>query len=132
MVVPNRGLSGGVPFSLDAPLAWDPFGVPQAGDAFLLERGWTIAWCGWQWDVLRDKGFLGLSAPVARVEPGWLRLEFRPDEAIVDQALSDSMLFFQFADIPTADVADSDATLTVRTAPLGRKQLDPEEQMEVR
>ncbi len=80
VVVPNRGLTGGVPFSLDAPLVLDPAGVPHPGDGFLLERGWTIAWCGWQWDVLRAQGLLGLSAPVAEVEPGWLRVEFRPDE----------------------------------------------------
>ncbi len=125
VVVPNRGLTGGVPFSADAPLVWDPAGVPHPGDAFLLERGWTIAWCGWQWDVLRDQGFLGLSAPVAEVEPGWLRVEFRPDELQTDKELSDSMLFFQFADIPTADVADPDAILTVRTAPLGHRALIP-------
>ncbi len=125
VVVPNRGLTGGIPFSLDAPLSWDPSGVPDPGDAFLLERGWTIAWCGWQWDVLRDHGLLGLSAPVAEVEPGWLRVEFRPDDVAADHALSDSMLLFQFADIPTADVADPDAILTVRTTPLGRKEAIP-------
>jgi len=125
VVVPNRGLTGGVPFSLDTPLAWDPAGAPHPGDAFLLERGWTIAWCGWQWDVLRDQGFLGLSAPVADVEAGWLRVEFRPDELTANRPLSDSQFFFQFADIPTADVADPDATLTVRTTPLGQKELIP-------
>lgn len=125
VVVPNRGLTGGIPFSLDAPLAWDPAGVPDPGDAFLLERGWTIAWCGWQWDVLRDRGLLGLNAPLADVEPGWLRVEFRPDELAVDHALSDSMLMFQFSDIPTADMADPDAILTVRSAPLGHKEVVP-------
>ena len=71
MVVPNRDLTGGVPLSLDAPMVWDPAGVPHPGDAFLLERGsGTIARCGWQWDVLRDQGLLGLSAPVAEVDQG--------------------------------------------------------------
>ena len=128
VVVPNRGLTGGIPFSLDTPLVWDPSGVPEPGDAFLLERGWTIAWCGWQWDILRDRGLLGLSAPLAAVEPGWLRVEFRPDELTADHALSDSMLMFQFSDIPTADMADPEAILTVRTTPLGEKELVPRTQ----
>ena len=52
IVIPNRGMTGGVPFSLDAPLAWGP-DSREPGDGFLLADGWTIAWCGWQWDVLR-------------------------------------------------------------------------------
>jgi hypothetical protein len=125
VVVPNRGLTGGIPFTLDARLAWNPSGVPDPGDAFLLGRGWTIAWCGWQWDVVREQGFLGLDAPVAEVEPGWLRLEFRPDELAADHVLSDSGPLFQFSDIPTVDLEDPDAILTVRTTPLGQKELIP-------
>jgi alpha/beta hydrolase family protein len=125
LVVPNRGMTGGVPFSLDAPLAWGPSETVHPGDGFLLEQGWTIAWCGWQWDVLRDEGWLGLGAPVAEVEPGWLRVEFRPDTAQADHALGDSSELFRFADYPTADVDDPDAVLTVRTTPLGEKRLVP-------
>src|SRR5215212_126133 len=33
------------------------------GDGFLLQRGWTIAWCGWQWDVVRNPALMGLDAP---------------------------------------------------------------------
>src|SRR4051812_39131757 len=47
-VVPNRGLLGGVPFSVHAPMtALGPTEPPDHGDGFLLQRGWTIAWCGW-------------------------------------------------------------------------------------
>src|SRR5205814_1917947 len=52
-VVPNRGMTGGVPLSLDAQ---GEFGViaepPRPGDGFLLAQGWTVLWTGWQWDVL--------------------------------------------------------------------------------
>src|ERR1700712_3359663 len=66
-VVANRGLLGGVPFSAGAGLAFAPTEQLNPGDAFLLERGWTIAWCGWQWDVLPGPGVIGLSAPEAGV-----------------------------------------------------------------
>ena len=122
LLVPNRGLLGGVPFSADLPLAWGPSDTVEAGDGFLLERGWTIAWCGWQWDVLPGSG-IGLRAPVAPVAPGWMRVEFRPDAVQEDHPLSDSSLIFRFADYPTADVNDPDAVLTVRTSPLGEKQV---------
>ncbi len=125
VVVPNRGLMGGLPFSFDTPLFQDQSEPPAAGDGFLLDRGWTIAWCGWQWDVQRDQGWLGLEAPTAKVEPGWMRVEFRPDVDQADHALSDSSIFFRFTEYPTADPDDPDAVLTVRSSPMGPKQVVP-------
>jgi hypothetical protein len=128
LVVPNRGMLGGIPFSLDiAATALAPTEDPDPGDGFLLDRGWTIAWCGWQWDVLRDQGWLGLNAPLAGVEPGWMRVEFRPDVELPDHRLSDSSVMFQFKDYPTADRGDQQASLTVRTSPLGEKARLPRE-----
>ena len=127
-VVANRGMLGGVPFSLDAPTSWGPTETLHPGDGFLLEHGWTIAWCGWQWDVLRDTGCLGLSAPVADVPPGPMRIEFRPDAEQADHTLSDSSILFQFADYPTVDLDDASAVLTVRTSPMGEKTLIPRDQ----
>lgn len=119
-VVANRGFLGGVPFSLDAPMAFGPTEDLHPGDGYLLEQGWTIAWCGWQWDVLRGPGVVGLSAPLADVEPGWMRIEFRPDQAQDDHPLSDSSVLFRFADYPAAG---DEGELTVRTAPLGEKHV---------
>lgn len=94
-------------------------------DAFLPRRGWTVAWCGWQWDVPRTPTSLGLTAPVADVEPGWLRVEFRPDADQDDHALSDSNPLVSFSDYPTADRTDPQAVLTVRTSPMGPEQTVP-------
>ncbi|HEX4018439.1 MAG TPA: alpha/beta hydrolase domain-containing protein [Frankiaceae bacterium] len=116
-VVANRGLLGGVPFSVDAPLQFGPSEKLHPGDGHLLEQGWTIAWCGWQWDVTRGPGVVGLQAPLADVGPGWVRVEFKPDAAQPDHPLSDSMMIFTFADYPTADLDDPEAVLAVRVAP---------------
>jgi hypothetical protein len=116
-MVANRGLLMGVPFSADAAFAFGPSEQLDPGDGYLLKQGWTIAWCGWQWDVLRAPGAIGLQAPIADVEPGFLRVEWRPDADHPDHPLSDSALFFRFTDYPTADLDDPQAALYVRTAP---------------
>src|SRR5207244_3914509 len=74
-------------------------------------------WCGWQWDVSRAPGVVGLDAPIVDVGPGWMRIEFKPDADQPDHALSDSMMIFSFTDYPTADLDDPDAVLAVRVAP---------------
>ena len=117
VVIPNRGMLGGVPFSVGAPLASFGAPVPDPGDGFLLQRGWSVAWVGWQWDVLRGEAALGITVPEVPVDPEPMRLEFRPDEVQADHPLSDSALFFRFADYPTADLHDPDAVLLVRDAP---------------
>ncbi len=116
-VVPNRGILGGVPFSADAPFQFGPAEQLHPGDGFLLERGWTIAWCGWQWDVLRSPGLAGLTAPEVTTSPGWMRIEFRLDAEQPTHSLSDSSIMFTFADYPTADVDDAQAVLYQRLAP---------------
>ena len=61
--VPNRG--GRV-----APRLFNLTSFPEephlieAGDGYLLRRGWTVAFCGWQCDVPRESGRMGLSAPL--------------------------------------------------------------------
>jgi hypothetical protein len=35
------------------------------GNGFLLQQGYTLAWCGWQWDVMRVEGMLGTGVPQA-------------------------------------------------------------------
>jgi Alpha/beta hydrolase domain len=111
-VLPNRGV---------------PTYAPWLKGGFLLDRGWTIASCGWQWDVQRGPATLGLTAPQADVAPGFMRLEWRSDIDRADHALSFSApeldavpgaaQLFKFTDYPTIDVDDPEAVLTVRTAP---------------
>lgn len=121
-VVPNRGV---------------PTNAPWLKGGFLLNRGWTIASCGWQWDVQRGPAILGLTAPQADVAPGFTRLEWRSDVVREDHALSFSApevesipgadVLFKFTDYPTIDVDDPEAVLTVRTAPNAEPVIVPRE-----
>ncbi len=112
-VVPNRGV---------------PTLAPWLKNDFLLNRGYTIASCGWQWDVQRGPAILGMSVPHADVPPGFMRLEWRSDSASADHPLSFTVpeidalpagaeALFTFTDYPTVDVDDPDAVLSVRTSP---------------
>lgn len=117
-VVPNRGLTGSLPFSTGLTQTWGDTTHIDPGDGFLLTRGWTIAWCGWQWDVRRDIGGMGFAAPEATRQgkpiEGQLRVEMRSDAPFADHALSDSSLMFTFENYPTADIDDATAVLSVR------------------
>jgi Alpha/beta hydrolase domain len=111
-IVPNRGV---------------PTYAPWLKGGFLLERGWTIASCGWQWDVRRGPAILGLTAPRADVPAGFMRLEWRSDNKSDDHPLRfsapevDSLpgadALFDFTNYPTIDVDDPEAVLRVRTTP---------------
>jgi len=63
------------------------------GDLFLLERGYTLVWLGWQADVPDQAGLLRLYAPVARdgTRPitGLVRSEFIPSQKTARMPLAD-------------------------------------------
>ena len=64
--VVNRGRTALLPFSFPPPgMDLTPTERVEPGDGMLLRQGFTVALCGWQWDVLRSPSRLGLSAPVA-------------------------------------------------------------------
>jgi hypothetical protein len=81
--VANRGRQASVPFSaLSVPPSLEISERIEPGDGFLLGRGWTVAWCGWQWDVERQPGLVGLAAPEARLpeaeRDGQVLVQFQP------------------------------------------------------
>ena len=53
--VVNRGQRVGVPFNRYEPRlpTLPPTDEIAVGDGFLMQRGWSVAMCGWQWDVQR-------------------------------------------------------------------------------
>src|SRR5579864_6156501 len=64
--VSNRGTKGMLGmYDRGAAVSLDPRSPEQFGDAFLLERGFTLVWLGWQFDVPQRDGLMRLYAPVA-------------------------------------------------------------------
>src|SRR5690606_23735466 len=93
-------------------------------------RGWAVAWCGWQWDVPRGGGLLGLDAPQAlgadgRPLAGQVRVEFRPDAPLADHRLGDAVPGVAFTPYPAADLEEAGAELSVRDHPDGPRRRLP-------
>ena len=91
------------------------------GDGFMMRHGWTVAWCGWQWDVVPGPGLMSLEAPQAleNGQPisGRVAVEFQPNAPAVDKLLANRI----HRPYPVADVNDPDAELSVRDWPGGPK-----------
>jgi hypothetical protein len=107
--VVNRGRRNVVPtFNLAVPNRKGSADIP-AGDGFLFERGWTIAAIGWQWDVFRRDGMMGMEPPTAPVR-GQTLVELRPDVVQHTRTLANRV----HKSIPAADLDDADAVLYVK------------------
>lgn len=102
------------------------------GDGFLFRRGYTLAWAGWQWDVIRSPALLGLEAPDAvepapgrpgetRPIPGQLLVRFQPNAPRRDYPLDDR----DHTPYPAASTDNRDAILSVRDHPDGPATIIP-------
>ncbi len=93
----------------------DPRTEADFGDAFLLERGYTLAWLGWQFDVPREEGRMRIYVPVATNPDGspivgLVRADFVPMKTITEHSLADR----EHVPYPVLDSKDPAIQLTVR------------------
>ncbi|MBK0328008.1 hypothetical protein I5535_11985 [Rhodobacteraceae bacterium F11138] len=81
----NRGDKRALQFFNAAKGSNDPIEEAHAGDGYLMRRGYTIVWLGWQGDLLPGDGRLLLKVPVATHDgtpiTGTLCTEFVASEA---------------------------------------------------
>ncbi|MFN8559444.1 MAG: alpha/beta hydrolase domain-containing protein [Dehalococcoidia bacterium] len=129
--VPNRGNRGSVrAFNYGPPLL-DPTEAIDPGDGYLMKNGWTLAWCGWQWDVPRGPGQMGIDAPQAlengRPIPGELLIRIQPAAPARSFLLTDHHTQRVHKPYPAADLHDPTATLTVRARPDDPRMTIPRE-----
>jgi hypothetical protein len=89
------------------------------GDGWLMRNGWTVAFCGWQWDVVRGGPLMGLEAPQAleggRPIAGKVLVTFQTAQRMADHLLADRV----HQPYPAAHPDDAEATLSVRDWPDG-------------
>ena len=118
--VPNRGNRIAMRSFNMAPFDLMPTDEITTGDGFLLERGWCVVWCGWQWDVPHPSVRMGLRAPgvpgVKRAPAGRMQLRIQPDRATDTFVLTDHHVgsVGNHAPIPVIDLDDPGAELWVR------------------
>lgn len=84
--VNNRGMKLLLQFLNDAHQVENPETLEHAGNGFLMRRGYTLLWSGWQGDILPGAGRLCLRVPVATQDgapiTGRVRTEFAPADPI--------------------------------------------------
>jgi len=112
--VPNRGRKVALGMFNSTPRVPDPTTPEDFGNGFLLRRGFTVAWVGWQHDVPRRDGLMALTVPAARGAggpvAGLARCEWRPNARADTLPLADRYHIPH----PAADLDDPAARLTVR------------------
>ena len=77
--VSNRGGKGLLSFNR-ARGSRDPRTAEHFGDGLLMERGYTLLWVGWQFDLVESPNALRLFAPQAKGLEGWVRSLITPLE----------------------------------------------------
>ena len=88
----------------------DPTTADQAGEGFLMNRGYTMAWNGWDCSATPANDNLTISLPIARHSDGSAITGPAYEYIVYDNATS---LSYSLA-YPAATLATSQATLTVR------------------
>ena len=112
----NRGNKRELQFLNDAPASNDPRTRADAGNGFLMRRGYTIVWAAWEGDLLPGDGRMVLDVPVAsdgdRPITGLVRSEFIADApGVTTFPLSARAATRSY---PTVSLDPRDASLTRR------------------
>ena len=115
--VMNRGRKTVLQRFNDAPDIVDHSLPPHPGNGFLMRRGYTVVWCGWQADVPPTPGLMGLQAPPALGPDGPLHgrilCQFQVNEPTSQLLLADR----EHTPHPAADGNEAGALLQVRDHP---------------
>ncbi len=127
--VANRG-NVTIPFGIGpAPvLASLPEYTIPSNDSLLLHGGWTVAWCGWQFDLDRGPRQLGITVPQAlkNGQPiaGDFRIELRATADATSLRLLDGTAIMAGRTqpvYPPAGLEQPEATLSERETPAGER-----------
>ena len=132
--IPNRGRKGATGrFNRPAPAGKELRGTQGIGvsDGLLFNLGWTVAWIGWQWDVIRTlnaQGLLGFDAPQAlgpdgKPIRGQVMLQWQLDAPATHKLLADRV----HQPYAAAGTEQPDAVLSERDFPGAPRRTVPRE-----
>ncbi|MBT6910836.1 MAG: hypothetical protein HOA21_06785, partial [Rhodospirillaceae bacterium] len=114
-----------------SPMTTDNSADIAAGDGFLFEHGWTVAWAGWQWDVPRtpERMRIGLMPPQVPIEArrpaSQMQLRLQVNAACDSLPLTDQHVgdLGRHQLIIAADNNEPDAALMVRDGVYGAAEV---------
>jgi hypothetical protein len=104
----------------------DPKTEADLGDALLMRQGFTLVWVGWEFDVRRQNGLMGIDAPVAKGVSGILHGDFTPNDNKPEQTVGDLVGY------TPSDPNGADSALTVRDGPFGTTEVVAREKWQLR
>jgi len=120
--VNNRGNLGMLPMFTFGAHTNNPRAAAHAGDGLLFERGYTLLWSAWNWDVVAGANRLLIDLPIASEggQPitGPVAAEFVPRRA--SQAAA--FMWGNSVGYPPLDPDDQKARLTWRDEPHGKRR----------
>ena len=123
--VGNRGGKGLLSFFNFGAGNLDPSTEENFGDGFLLNKGFTLLWVGWQWDTPTRPGIMRMYPPVAtdggKPIRGLVRSDFVPIRPEADHSLADR----DHLPYPVADESAPENVLTVRDSVEGKRRVVP-------
>jgi hypothetical protein len=125
--VSNRGGKALLPYFTRAAWTLDPTSADDFGDRLLTRLSLTLIWIGWQFDVPREPGLLRLHAPVARADGRAIEGLVRSDWTIERPTTTLSLAHRDHVAYPVTDPLHPDNVLTVRSTPLGPREIVPRE-----
>ena len=123
----NRGRKGMIRRFNRAVGTLDPQTEADMGDGFLLWKGFSLMWVGWQFDPPREDNFMRVYPSIASGgEPikGLVRSDFVVTEDVFDHSLASR----GHIAYPVADRDDPNNVMTVRDSAPGTRQVIPREQ----
>jgi hypothetical protein len=120
---PNRGSKRILSFLNDAPAANDPTTIEHAGNGFLMRQGYTIAWCGWQGDLMPAKNWLVMGVPTATDRGNEIVRKVRTEIVVSERGINSQPLSGddRVKSYEAGSLDKSLASLTVRTKSYGKR-----------
>jgi hypothetical protein len=128
--IPNRGGKGILGLVNRGSGSLDPEKESDFGDGFLMARGFTVGWVGWQWDVRDEPGRMRVDVPVATDHGAVIRGLVRSDFVVASPARDQPLGHVIGGTIggveyEAAEPDSRDNVLTVRDTPLGTRRTIP-------
>jgi len=123
----NRGRKNMISRFNRAVLTSDPQADADMGDGFLLRKGFSLLWVGWQFDPPRQEGLMRVYPPIASVNGEPIRGLVRSNFVVTEDVFDHSLAARGHIAYPAADRDDPNNVMTVRDAPTGVRQVIPRE-----
>lgn len=120
---PNRGGKRLLAFLNDALQSNDPGSLADAGNGFLMRQGYTIAWCGWQGDLIPQKNWLVAGVPAATADGEEIIRRVRTEIVVEEKGIKSHPLSGddRVKSYAAASFDKSQASLTVREKSYGQR-----------